>query len=177
MVHIPIQSVKQKYAFLRGHLPPMNFYSLISSFWPLNSMTWTPLRGSKFPQQVDSGDKQVWLPDISPTFTHLCLHTKVCNIVYTHTLIQGFLLHASLTRDCRQVFRMGQGSEKEERSFAGGSIQSQGVSLIPDSFQSSIVGFTQVEIAHVAKTARKQISAAAWSVSVSTCNRWSYSYK
>lgn len=56
---------------------------------------------------------------------------------------------------------MGQGSEKGERSFAGGSIQSQGVSLIPDSFQSSIVGFTQVEIAHIAKTARKQISAAA----------------
>lgn len=42
MVHIPIQSVKQKYAFLRGHLPPMTFYSLIRSFWPLNSTTWSP---------------------------------------------------------------------------------------------------------------------------------------
>lgn len=65
--------VKQKHSFLRD-CSPMTFYSLISSYWPLNSWG-EALKGSKFPQQVDSGDKQVWLPDIRPTFTLLCLHT------------------------------------------------------------------------------------------------------
>ena len=50
----------------------MTFGSLVCSLWPLNSWREAP-RGSKFPQQVDSGNKQVWLPDISPTFTLLCL--------------------------------------------------------------------------------------------------------
>lgn len=42
----------------------MTSHSLISSPWPLNSSREAP-RASEFLQQVDSGDKQVWLPEFS----------------------------------------------------------------------------------------------------------------
>lgn len=67
-----IHSQTEVYTFLRGCFSPVTFYSLISSSRPLNPRREAP-RGARSPQQVDSGDTQVWLP--GPAFTLSCLHT------------------------------------------------------------------------------------------------------
>lgn len=66
----------QKYTFLRWHSTPMTFCSLVSYVWPWNNQM--KPRGVKvssemhWPQDMDSGDIQVWLFS-AHALTHMCV--------------------------------------------------------------------------------------------------------